>query len=88
MEFNWFPLFNRSEFEELGLVSRTLTVTLEGIGEKEILITQGNELAITYEGIFLPVSFTDKNPFVKEGHAIFEDSNENIFLGIEIEEDE
>lgn len=86
MEFNWFILFNRAEFEGLDLFSRLLTVTLEGIGEKEILITQGNELAITYEGVFLPVNFTDKNPFLKDSLAVFEDSNENIWLGVGIEE--
>ena len=87
MEFNWFILFNRSEFEGLDLVSRLLNVTLEGIGEKEILITQGNELAITYEGVFLPVSFTGKNPFLKDSLAVFEDANENIWLGVGIEEE-
>lgn len=87
MEFNWYPLFNREFFEELGLVSRTLTVSLEGVGEKDILITKGNELSILYEGVFLPVGLKDENPFVKEGHAVYEDENGNIFLGIEIEEE-
>lgn len=86
MEFNWFILFNRTFFEETGLVSRIMTATFEGIGEKDILITQGNELAITYEGVFLPVSFTDKNPFVKDDLAVFQDSNANIWLGVKIEE--
>jgi hypothetical protein len=84
MEFNWFNLFNKAQFLETGLPSRTLKFILEGIGEKEILVTVGNEVSILYEGVFLPVGFFDKNPFVREGFAVWEDENENIWLGVEV----
>lgn len=84
MEFNWFLLFNKAEFLATGLVSRLLTVTLEGIGEKQILITKGNEVSITYEGVFLPINFTLKNPFVADERAVFEDDNGDVWLGVKI----
>lgn len=85
MEFNWYNLFKKQEFLDTGLVSKKLTVTLEGIGEKEILITKGNETSILYDGVFLPINFTDKNPFTKDGYAVWEDANGIVWLGVEIE---
>lgn len=82
MDFNWYELFNKAEFLATGLVSRLLTVTLEGIGQKEILITKGNELSILYDGVFLPVGFTGKNPFIFESTAVFEDEDGMIWLGV------
>lgn len=82
MDFNWFELFNKAEFLATGLTSRTLTVILEGIGEKEILITKGNELSISYDGVFLPINFKEENPFVFEERAVFEDADGVIWLGV------
>jgi len=76
-------LFNSEDFPTL--VSRTLEVILENIGEAEILVTRGNETAITYEGIFLPVNFKGENPYVRDGYAVYKDENENVWLGVEIE---
>lgn len=85
MTFIWYNLFNKQEFLDTGLVSKTLTVTLENIGEKDILITKGNEVAITYEGVFLPIWFTEKNPYSKDGYAVWEDENGIVWLGVEQE---
>lgn len=80
--YNWYLLFNKEEFLSTELVSRTLSLDLENIGLKEILITLGNELSITYEGTFLPVRFKDENPYVFESKAVYEDENSNIWLGV------
>lgn len=86
MDFDWYNLFLKQDFLDTGLVSKKLTVTLDGIGEKEILITKGNEISILYDGVFLPIYFTDKNPYVKDGYAVWEDENGIVWLGIEKEE--
>lgn len=83
--FNWFKIFNKVEFEATGLPSRTLTLNLKGIGQKNILITKGNELGVLYEGIFLVVGLNGNNPFRWEGLAVYLDENNDVFLGIEIE---
>lgn len=88
MTFGWYKLFNKTEFVGLDLVSRTLNLELEGIGEKDILITLGETLSITYEGVFLSCELNDKNPFVFEGHAVYLDANNDVWLGIEIPEEE
>lgn len=87
MIYKWFQLFNKTEFEAEGLVSRELTVELQGIGIKTVLITKGNFLSITYEGIMLAVELNDRNPFAFDGVAVYVDADENVWLGIEVDED-
>ena len=82
MIFRWWYILNANEFNALGLVSRTLTLDLEGIGLKNILVTKGSMLGITYEGIFLPVQLNGANPYSIDDHAVFIRDNGDLFLGI------
>jgi hypothetical protein len=77
----WYKIFNSVEFEALGIPSKTYTVELEQIGTKDILVTKGIALGITYEGIFLSLNLLDQNPFYFEGMAIYKNSNNDVFLG-------
>lgn len=86
MIYNWYLLFNRTEFEETELVSRTLLVNLEDVGDADILITQGNFLSITYDGVMLPVGFNAQNPYAISPYAVCQDDDGNVYLGIEVEE--
>jgi hypothetical protein len=87
MTYNWFLIFNTADFDALGLISKTYTLNLEGVGEKDILVTKGISYGITYEGIFLSLSLNDENPFEFEDHAIFLDvATDNVYLGIAIDE--
>lgn len=86
MEYTWFKIFNLTEFNALGLVSKTYTLNLDGIGDKEILVTKGNVVAINYEGVFLSLQLNDLNPFPFDGHAIYIDGSNDVYLGIEVDE--
>ncbi len=57
----------------------------EEVGEKEILVTKGNLLGITFDEIFLPVKLNDLNPFEIDGHAVYENSSGDIYLGVPVE---
>lgn len=87
MIFAWFRIFNIAEFEALNLVSKTYVLELEDIGEKEILVTKGDFISILYDGVFLSVLMKDENPFIFDGHAVFVDENQDVYLGIAQEED-
>ena len=87
MIFDWYKLFNLVEFNNLGLVSRELTLDLEDLGETSIRITKGNYTSILYDDVFLPINMVDENPFVFEGYAVYLDANNDVFLGIEQDED-
>lgn len=86
MIYKWFYIFTTTDFEALDLVSKTYTLNLDGIGFKDILVTKGNALGITYEGVFLSLEMNDKNPFEFDGHAIYVDDDDQVWLGIEVEE--
>lgn len=84
MIFRWFKIFNTEEFDALGLVSKTYTWNLEGVGERNILVTKGENYGITYEGVFLSLLLNGENPNIFDGHAIYVDADDNVYLGIEV----
>lgn len=80
----WFKIFNLVEFNATGLVSRSFTYNLTGKGIKTFLVTKGNLVSITHEGIMLSIGLNEKNPFEFEGHAIYLDENDDVFWGFPI----
>lgn len=82
--YTWFKIFNKNEFDALGLVSKTYTLFLEGVGQKNILVTKSEGYGMVYEGIFLPLEMNGENPFAFEGHAIYKTVAGNVYLGIEV----
>lgn len=84
MQYNWFKIFNRTEFEALGLVSRTYTLNLQGIGQKEILVTKAATLSMVYDDVFLSLDLSD-NPFEFESLAIYQDAVNDVYLGVAVE---
>ncbi len=84
MAYTAYKIFNRTEFEATGLTSKTYTVNLDGIGEKDILVTKGELIGMLYEGVFLTLDLNGANPFEFDGFAIYEDENHDVHLGIEV----
>ncbi len=80
---NYYRIFNQDDFLALELPSMEYEVILQGVGLKTILVTLGNYVSMLYEGVFLPVNLNDRNPFVFEGHSVFIDSQNDVWLGIE-----
>lgn len=86
MIFDWYKIFNLTEWLEEGLVSRKLSVSLDGKGETELLICQGNETSIQVDDVFLPINFGGKNPWSFSGYGVYLDENNDVWLGFEVEE--
>lgn len=85
MTYDWYLIFNKTEFEATGLVSRTLTLYLDGIGDKDILITKANELGVLYDDTFLMVNFADQNPHAISPYAVFLDTEtQDVYFGVEV----
>lgn len=82
MTFDVYKIINIDDFEAAVIVSRTVTGLFGDLGLKSILVTKGNCISLLYEGVFLSLNLNDKNPFVFEGHAIFVDPNNDLWLGI------
>jgi hypothetical protein len=85
--FHWYKIFDLAEFIATGLVSRKITAFFEAIGQKDILVTVGNEVGILYEGTFLVLNFNGQNPYTREGLAVYVDDDDMVWLGIEVEEE-
>ncbi len=85
MTYKWYFIFNRTDFLATGLTSREYDVNMENIGLKTILVTLGNLLGLTYEGIFLPIQMNGSNPFAFDSMAVYVNDDNNVFLGFAIE---
>lgn len=86
MRFESYKLFNHAEFLATDLVSRTIAVNLERRGVTTFHLTRGNTVAITYEGVMLPVNFLDRNPYYRDGYAVYIDGNDDVWFGFEVPE--
>lgn len=83
MSYSAYLIFNKTEFEALQLGSKTYTVNLPNLGQKDVLVTSGNLLSLTFEGVMLSINLNSKNPFFKDGYAAFLDESNDVYLGIE-----
>jgi hypothetical protein len=83
--FDWYEIFDANEFQASETPSRSLNVFLEGVGFEEVLITKGGFQSVTFRGVFLPVTFLNRNPYEREGYAVYKNEDEKVFLGIKVE---
>lgn len=85
MNFDWYKIINKTEFEALDLVSKEVEVILDGIGLSTILVTKGNLISLVYDGVMVSIGVTEDNPFVFDGYAVYLDENNDIWLGVVVE---
>lgn len=83
--YNWFNIFNKTDFEALGLPSREYTFNLQGIGLKTILATKGEGVSVLVDGVFLKINLNDRNPFKMDSRAVYLDADNNVWVGFLIE---
>jgi hypothetical protein len=82
MIYDWYKIFNKTDFDATGLTSKTYELFLVGIGLKYVLVTKGNLLSMTIDDVFLSLELNSKNPFYFSGRGIYVDPDENVFWGI------
>lgn len=87
-QYTWYKIFNKAEFEDTELISKKYTLDLENLGPKEVLVTLGNMVSMTYEGIFLPIQLGDQNPYSIDGMAVYlDEETDDVYLGFLIPEE-
>lgn len=85
MNFDWYKLpITLTDFLATGLTSRELIVLFESIGRSQVMISRGNLVSITYKDVNLPVNLPGSNPYYDSGYAAYLDSNQNMWLGVEV----
>lgn len=84
--YNWFKVFNKTEFEDLDLVSKEYEILFDGQGTKTVLVTKGSALSVTLDDVFLTIGLNGNNPFVKDGLAVYLDPDtDDVFVGFSSE---
>ena len=86
MIYDWYRIFNLTEFLALGLYSKVYTFNLQDIGIRDVLVTSGKTTAITYEDSMLSLNLNGKNPFQFEGKSVYVAENNDVYLGIAVNE--
>ncbi len=81
--FDWYKIINIGEFNQSGLVSREVTIFLEGRGQNTFLVTRGNSIGVVVDGTFLMPNLNDRNPFIFDGKAAYVNSQDDLFIGFE-----
>ena len=82
VNYTWYKIFNKDDFDALGLPSVEYTVIFEGIGEKTIVAFQGNRLSVLFDDIFLTVNLNSNNPFELDSRGVYIDANNDVYVGI------
>lgn len=81
--YDWYKIINKAAFLALGLTSKELTMELEGVGEKTIVVFSGNLVSMRMDDdVYILCEFNGQNPFELEGYASYVDANGDIWLGI------
>lgn len=81
---NWYVIFNMADLPEL--VTSQIVIELEGIGEKTILVTQGNHLGLTVDEVFLSLGSAGVEDYAEmNGLYATKDEDGNVWLGYDAE---
>ena len=87
MVYDWYKIFNLTDFLSKNLASVSIEANLEGIGLENFIITKGNLISIVYKDVMLPINYNDENPSVQGIYATYlDDETQNVWLGILVEE--
>jgi hypothetical protein len=86
-EYDWYLVGNRAEFLAMEIPSLEKSVVLVGIGARTVTLYNSlSGVSIKYDDVFLRAFLNGKNEFYFDDHAIFILQNDDIMLGIKIEE--
>lgn len=85
-EFKWYRILNKDEFVATQLPSYEATVDLDEVGEKQVVVMKGVGVSLLFNDTLLPVNLNGKNPFRFGRQAVFIDANNDIHLGVYVED--
>jgi len=86
-EYNWYKIFNLTEFTALSLVSKSYEYDFETLGLREILVTKGNTVGVVFDDVFLSLGLVnDEGYFAFEDRAVFlQTATQDVYVGVKIE---
>jgi hypothetical protein len=87
--YDWFKLFNLTDFLATGLVSRETLYRFEVYGDKTILVARGNTNTISFDDgeVIIPIPTEIGQSNVRGIYAVYLDANNLVWLGFATEVD-
>lgn len=83
MSFDYYFIFNLDEFLALGLVSKTYTLDLEGVGTETFLAVHGSFNSLVFRDVLLPLdSGAQVRPGIDGTYTAVVNQSRNVYLGI------
>lgn len=81
-DYDWYLIFNLTDFLALDLVSKTYSKELQDKGLTDFLVTKGNTVGVTIDGVFLAINMADQNGFNFEERSIYLDNEtQDVYVG-------
>lgn len=85
--YNWFKIFNLSDFLDTELVSQKFNFSLSGVGDSEFTAVLGNVVSLIYLDECMPVNMYPEQLYQKNNYAIYRDDlTGDVWFGFLVEE--
>lgn len=87
MIYNWFKIFNMTEFLALNIGSKKYEYNLSGVGQSDFIVYLGNVVSIMYLDEFMPVNLYEPALYKKGSYAVYRDDiTGNVWFGFLVNE--
>lgn len=83
MSANWYKVADFNEFKNENIPQRTLTATLEDLGDVDITLLNGIMSAVIFQGRVLVPNLNERNPTIENGVAAFVDATGWLWVGVD-----
>ncbi len=80
--YNWYKIFNITEFLALNIGSKIYDLNLNGVGQSTFKVYLGNIVSVNYLDEFMPVNLYTEALYEKNSYAIYrDDSTGDVYFG-------
>lgn len=86
MSANWYKVADFDEFKNGNIPQKTITATLEDLGDVDITLLNGIEPAVIFQERVLVPNLNERNPAIENGVAAFVDATGWLWVGVEDED--
>ena len=83
MSANWYKVADFKKFQNGEIPQKTLTTTLEDLGDVEITLLNGIMPAVIFRERVLVPNLNERNPAIENGVAAFVDATGWLWVGVE-----
>ena len=83
MSANWYKVADFNEFKNGNVPQRTLTATLEDLGDVDITLLNTIATAVIFQDRALVPTLHDNNTAIENGMAAFVDASGWLWVGVE-----